>query len=55
MRLSGPALQVRYQEARRYWMFLIAPELHQKEEEFLSAISTKRFQRGVQQALRGES
>jgi hypothetical protein len=35
MRLSGPALQVRYQEARRYWMFLIAPELHQKEEESL--------------------
>jgi len=32
-RLSRSALQVRYQEARRYWRFVLAPELHQEEED----------------------
>ena len=32
---SHEELQVRYQEARRYWLFLIDPESHQKQKQSL--------------------
>jgi len=42
-KLSHEASQVRYQEARQYWLFLLDPESYQKKEQSL--------QRNVDEAL----
>ena len=55
-RTSCSALQVRYQEARRYWSFLLRlPVVPKRGRGSLSEISTKRFQRGVKQLMRGQN
>ena len=38
------ALQSRYQEARRYWLFMVDPEAYQREEEALQ----RNFERALQ-------
>jgi len=43
-KLSDEQLQVRYQEARRHWLFMVDPEAYQREEEALQC--------NLEQALR---